>query len=85
MAKQRATLEKKTPAAQPVGRLGRAIDLYCDTCHSLWTEACLAAWEKCPFVDCKGTLRTTPPPSVAKPRRPPKDRSLPLLERSGLL
>ena len=68
--------KKDAPAAQP-----KSVDLYCDTYHSHWTEGCFKAWNKCPFNDCKGTLKTTPPVAPKAPR-PPKDRSMPLLEET---
>lgn len=82
MAKQRATLEKKAPTTE--ARQARTIELWCDTCHAKWVEACLSAWTKCPFLDCKGTLRNYPPPSPPKAPKLAKDTSLPLLEGGGL-
>ncbi len=55
--------------------------LYCNTCHTCWTEACLSAWRPCPFKDCGGTLSHEPPRGVAPKPRPPKEpSSYPLLD-----
>ena len=30
--------------------------LYCDQCHTQWTEACLQPFDCCPFKGCAGHL-----------------------------
>jgi hypothetical protein len=77
MAKARATLGKKERPSDDIWQ-PKTVELWCDTCHAKWTEGVLSAWVKCPFVDCKGTLRNTPPPGPPK-ASPPKDTSMPLL------
>jgi hypothetical protein len=55
--------------------------LFCDLCQTRWTEAVLHPFEKCPFMDCDGTLTRTPPERVHP--RPPVRRerpTFPLLE-----
>lgn len=78
MAKQKAVLEKKKVAA-PALPPKKTVELWCDVCHTKWTEGVLAAWTKCPFVDCKGTLRTEPIVPPRKPVRYIKDKTMPLV------
>jgi hypothetical protein len=58
------------------------MNLWCDQCHTCWTEVCLHQWQKCPFVDCKGTLTLQPPASLvhrSRARRQ-KPEGYPLLD-----
>lgn len=60
----------------------KAPTLWCDTCHTKWTEGCLRQWQKCPFHDCKGKLTLTQPvaPVTPKPLKPAA--TFPLLDEA---
>ena len=58
--------------------------LYCNVCHTRWSEACLDVFDHCPFTDCNGRLTMKPP--VLKVKRPKKEQPerLPLFKSGGL-
>jgi hypothetical protein len=79
MAKTKALREKKTPKRDaPI--VVKTIELWCDVCHTRRSEGCFLAWQKCPFKDCRGTLRTTPPPALPPRPRFKRDKAMPLLK-----
>jgi hypothetical protein len=80
--KEKAHRGKAPAAAKSVAPTPKTVELWCDECHTKWVEGCLQAWNKCPFVDCKGTLRNFP--QAQAPRRPKyeKPKGFPLLEAS---
>lgn len=51
--------------------------LRCWQCHTTWTEAVLVRYQKCPFVDCAGTL-DFPEPAPPKKIEKKKPVELPL-------
>jgi len=58
------------------------VNLYCDTCHTCWVEAVVNPLQRCPFVDCDGTLRLDPPKDRRVKVKYIKPKDYPLLERS---
>jgi len=61
------------------------VTLFCNTCHTKWTEACLDVYDRCPFTDCGGRLTLKPPKDKQKKQRSVRQVDvLPLLRKAGL-
>lgn len=54
--------------------------LWCNECHTCWTEACWLPYQQCPHRDCTGRLLPFKPKRPPRPRQK-RDTSLPLFER----
>lgn len=56
-------MTQKTPRVQA------APPLFCDACHSEFTEGIAKPYGKCLYVGCNGTLRNVPPKAKRKPEK----------------